>query len=526
MYDCGGRVHLSLRVYKRPMAIAAPNSGTSYTALSPGQNYGVPLATVTTLFFMWGFLTCLNDILVPHLKSIFDLNYTKVMLIQFAFFGAYFIFSLPSAKIIDWMGYQRSMVLGLLTMGVGAFLFVPAASVPSYPLFLGALIVLAAGITCLQVAANPYVTVLGKPETASSRLNLTQAFNSLGTFLAPFFGGLFILTAAPKSADEIRALAPDAALAYRLHEAATVKMPYVALGIALVLLAVAIGSFKLPNIEHAQHKVGEKVSDSIWKHPNLIFGAIGIFVYVGAEVSIGSFLVNYFGQPEIGGLTEKVAASFVAFYWGGAMLGRFIGSSLLGGAKAAYMAVFTAASVVLILLSYPLAGQLPSGYTPGVPNLTFLAWLVVAGRELFVLVAIASATILLIALARGGKTTAPTGALLAICAISTSVLVAVSMMTNGHFAMWSIILVGFFNSIMFPSIFTLGVAELGPLTGDGSGVLIMAIVGGAIIPVAQGWIADHIGIHHAFFLPVLCYLYILYFALHGSKPNSERYGLA
>ncbi len=433
------------------MAIAAPNTGTS-VASATGQSYGAPLATVTTLFFMWGFLTCLNDILVPHLKSIFDLNYAKVMLIQFAFFGAYFIFSIPSAKIIDWMGYQRSMVAGLLTMGLGAFLFVPAASVPSFPLFLGALIVLAAGITCLQVAANPYVTVLGNPETASSRLNLTQAFNSLGTFLAPFFGGLLILSAAPMTMDQIRALAPDALQAYRLHEAATVKTPYVGLGIALVVLAVAIGSFKLPKIEHAQHKVGEKVNDSIWKHPNLIFGAIGIFVYVGAEVSIGSFLVNYFGQPEIGGLTEKVAASFVAFYWGGAMVGRFIGSALLQKMK--------------------------------------------------------------------------TGGLLAICAVCAAALVAISMLTSGHIAMYSIILVGFFNSIMFPSIFTLGVAELGPLTGDGSGVMIMAIVGGAILPVAQGWIADHIGIHHAFFLPVICYLYILFFALSGSKPNSERHAIA
>jgi MFS transporter, FHS family, L-fucose permease len=435
------------------MAIASPNTTASTTsAPSTGQSYGAPLATVTTLFFMWGFLTCLNDILVPHLKAIFDLNYTRVMLIQFAFFGAYFIFSIPSAKIIDWMGYQRSMVLGLLTMGVGAFLFVPAASAPSYPLFLGALIVLAAGITCLQVAANPYVTVLGKPETASSRLNLTQAFNSLGTFLAPFFGGLLILSSAPKTADQIRAMAPDAALAYRLHEAATVKMPYVGLGIALVLLAVAIGTFKLPKIEHAQHKVGEKVNDSIWRHPNLIFGAIAIFVYVGAEVSIGSFLVNYFAQPEIGGLTEKVAASFVAFYWGGAMVGRFIGSALLQKMK--------------------------------------------------------------------------TGGLLGICAVCAAGLVATSMLTSGHFAMYSIILVGLFNSIMFPSIFTLGVAELGPLTGDGSGIMIMAIVGGAIIPVAQGWIADHIGIHHAFFLPVICYVYILFFALSGAKPNSERYAKA
>src|ERR1700731_3526801 len=431
------------------MAIAAPNTSRTTSASEPSASYSAPLAIVTTLFFMWGFLTCLNDILVPHLKPIFDLNYTEIMLIQFAFFGAYFVFSIPSAKIIDWIGYQRSMVVGLLTMGLGAFLFVPAASVPSYPLFLIALIVLAAGITCLHVAANPYASILGKPQTASSRLNLTQAFNSLGTFLAPFFGGLLILSAAPKTMTDIRAMAPDVLQAYRLHEAATVKMPYVGLGIALVLLAIAIGSFKLPKIEHAQHKVGEKVNDSIWRHPNLIFGAIAIFVYVGAEVSIGSFLVNYFGQPEIGGLTEKVAASFVAFYWGGAMVGRFIGSAILQKVS--------------------------------------------------------------------------TRGLLGVCAVCAASLVAISMLTTGHFAMCSIILVGFFNSIMFPSIFTLGVAELGPLTGDGSGIMIMAIVGGAIIPLAQGWISDRIGIHHAFFLPVICYLYILFFALSGSKPNSERY---
>jgi MFS transporter, FHS family, L-fucose permease len=504
------------------MPIQTPGSSTA-VASNDSSSYRGPLMVVTTLFFMWGFLTCLNDILVPHLKPIFDLNYTKVMLIQFAFFGAYFLFSIPSAKIIDWIGYQRSMVVGLLTMGVGAFLFVPAASVPSYPLFLGALIVLAAGITCLQVAANPYVTVLGKPETASSRLNLTQAFNSLGTFLAPFFGGLFILSAAPKAMDEIRALAPDALQAYRLHEAATVKTPYVGLGIALVVLAIAIGSFKLPKIPHAQHQIGEKVNDSIWKHPNLIFGAIAIFVYVGAEVSIGSFLVNYFSQSDIGGLTEKVAASFVSFYWGGAMVGRFIGSNFLGGAKATYMGLVTAISITLILLSYPIASQMPPGYQPGVPNLTWLAWLLVAGRPLFLLVAVASATIAVVAGLSGGTAKAHTGLLLGICAISTSVLVAVSMLTNGHTAMWSIILVGFFNSIMFPSIFTLGVAELGPLTGDGSGIMIMAIVGGALIPVAQGAIADRIGIHHAFFLPVICYVYILYFALSGSKPNSQRH---
>lgn len=444
----GDKTGIPVKGGYQAMAIVTPSTSTTTSAPQAGS-YAMPLAVVTTLFFMWGFLTCLNDILVPHLKPIFDLNYSQIMLIQFAFFGAYFLFSIPSAKIIDWIGYQRSMVMGLLTMGVGAFLFVPAASVPSYPLFLIALIVLAAGITCLQVAANPYVTILGNPETASSRLNLTQAFNSLGTFLAPFFGGLFILSAAPKTITEIRAMAPAALRAYRLHEAATVKTPYIGLGIALVLLAAAIGSFKLPKIEHAQHPIGEKVDDSIWRHPNLIFGAIAIFVYVGAEVAIGSFLVNYFTEPDIGGLTEKVAASFVAFYWGGAMVGRFIGSGLLQKMKA--------------------------------------------------------------------------GRLLGICAVCAAALVAVSMLSTGHFAMWSIILVGFFNSIMFPSIFALGVAELGPLTGDGSGIMIMAIVGGALIPLAQGAIADKIGIHHAFFLPVICYLYILFFAVSGSKPNSQRY---
>jgi FHS family L-fucose permease-like MFS transporter len=486
---------------------------------------------VTTLFFMWGFLTCLNDILVPHLKSIFDLNYTQVMLIQFAFFGAYFLFSIPSAKIVDWIGYQRSMVVGLLTMGVGAFLFVPAASVPSFPLFLGALIVLAAGITCLQVAANPYVTVLGKPETASSRLNLTQAFNSLGTFLAPFFGALFILSAAPKAMDEIRAMAPDALQAFRLHEAATVKTPYVGLGIALVVLAAAIGSFKLPKIPHAQHQIGQKVDDSIWRHPNLIFGAIGIFVYVGAEVSIGSFLVNYFGQPEIGGLTEQIAAGFVALYWGGAMVGRFFGSTLLSGAKAARMALASAGGALLFLISWWVIRTWHGYDTASASDFGSIALrTLVAGLSaalpLFGLVAVAGAVLAIAAALRGGSLVINTGLLLGICSVCAAALVAISMLTTGHVAMYSIILVGFFNSIMFPSIFTLGVAELGPLTGDGSGVMIMAIVGGALIPVAQGAIADRIGIHHAFFLPVICYLYILYFALSGSKPNSERHANA
>jgi MFS transporter, FHS family, L-fucose permease len=395
---------------------------------SQARNYSRPLAIVTTLFFMWGFLTCLNDILVPHLKAIFDLSYAKVMLVQFAFFSAYFLFSVPWSRIVNVIGYQRSMVAGLLTMSAGAFLFLPAATLVSFPLFLTALMVLATGITGLQVAANPYVVVLGKPETASSRLDLTQAFNSLGTTIAPKIGGLLILGAAG---------------------AASVKLPYTVIGIALVLLAVMIGASSLPTIEGVERRGGEQVRDSIWKHPNLIFGALGIFAYVGAEVSIGSFLVNYFGLPGIAGMSPQTAAGYVSFYWGGAMVGRFLGAGLLRRFKA--------------------------------------------------------------------------GHVLALCAIVAAALVVASMMLGGYAAMATILAVGFFNSIMFPTIFSLGVSELGPLTGNGSGLINMAIVGGAILPVIQGVIADKVGLHHAFVLPVICYLYILFYALSGSKPNSVRY---
>ena len=429
----------------REIASNSPAETIAVAATNP--DYSRPLAIVTTLFFMWGFLTCLNDILVPHLKSIFDLSYARVMLVQFAFFSAFFLFSLPWSKVVNRIGYQKTMVVGLLTMALGAFLFLPAASVASYPLFLTALVVLAAGITGLQVSANPYVVVLGKPETASSRLDLTQAFNSLGTTIAPKLGGLLILAAAPMAMEELHQLSPHALHAYRVQEAASVKMPYTVICVALVLLAVVIGTFKLPKIEHAEHRAG--VNDSIWKHPNLILGAVGIFTYVGAEVSIGSFLVNFFGLPEIAGFSAKTAAGFVSFYWAGAMIGRFLGAALLRRIKP--------------------------------------------------------------------------GNLLGLCAICAATLVSASMILGGHTAMWSILSVGLFNSIMFPTIFSLGLAELGPLTGSGSGMLTMAIVGGAVLPVIQGVIADHVGIHHAFFLPVLCYLYILFYGLSGSKPNSARY---
>src|SRR5215471_7754399 len=267
--------------------IANSSAVQSTRTIATEPSYTRPLAIVTTLFFMWGFLTSLNDILVPHLKSIFDLSYARVMLVQFAFFSAYFLFSLPWSRFVNRVGYQRTMVVGLLMMACGALLFLPAASAASFPLFLTALLVLAAGITGLQVAANPYVDLLGKPETASSRLDLTQAFNSLGTTIAPKIGGLFILGAAPLAAAQLRQLAPQALQAYRVQQAASVKLPYTVIGVALVLLAVLIGASKLPRIEAASPRSRRTVNDSVWKHPNLLFGAIGIFAYVGAEVSIG-----------------------------------------------------------------------------------------------------------------------------------------------------------------------------------------------------------------------------------------------
>jgi MFS transporter, FHS family, L-fucose permease len=424
------------------MAITSVQSPVRSTP-GPVSSNRAALSVVTTLFFMWGFVTVLNDVLVPHLKAIFDLNYARASLIQFAFFTAYFVFSIPAAKLIDAIGYKKTMVVGVVTMGVGALLFIPSASAASYPLFLAALMVLAGGITALQVAANPYVAVLGPPETASSRLNLAQAFNSVGTAIAPWLGGAIILSATRENLDVVRRMSDTALQAYRVHEASSVKLPYLVIGLALMVLAAAIAMFKLPPLPGAEHH-GKMEGESVWKHPQLVLGALGIFVYVGAEVSIGSYLINYFSQANIGNISEMAAAKYVSYYWGGAMVGRFIGSALLQKFR--------------------------------------------------------------------------TGTVLGIAAIASCLLVCTSILTLGHVAMWSIILVGLFNSVMFPSIFTLGIAELGPLTGDGSGLLIMAIVGGALIPLAQGRLADMIGLHHAFVLPAICYLYIVYYAFRGSRP--------
>jgi MFS transporter, FHS family, L-fucose permease len=429
--------------------VQAAVSKTTVSSDQPANHRA--MAMVTTLFFMWGFLTALNDILVPHLRSIFDLNYTRVMLINSAFFGSYFVFALPSGKLIEKIGYKRTMVVGLLVMAVGALLFVPAANVPSFQLFLAALIVLAAGVTALQVAANPYVTILGPARTASSRLNLTQAFNSLGTTIAPYVGGLLILAGAPMSADQIKGLSGPALLAYRQQEASTVKIPYIGIALCLVALALAIAMFNLPKIESTREfrPMGEAdaAAGALLKHRQLVLGAVGIFLYVGAEVAIGSFLINYFTQPEIGNLSVKTAAGLVSFYWGGAMVGRFIGSAVLQKVS--------------------------------------------------------------------------TRTVLGIVAIAACLLVIVSMLSTGWMAMITIILVGLFNSVMFPSIFSLGIEGLGPLTGKGSGLLVQAIVGGAIIPVIEGALADRIGIHHAFILPALCYIYIAFYGFRGSIPKGQ-----
>jgi MFS transporter, FHS family, L-fucose permease len=442
----------------------APRNGQS-------NSYGSALVIVTTLFFMWGSLTSLNDVLIPYVQHVFKIKLAASMLIQTAFFSAYFVFSIPSAKIIDWIGYKRAIVVGLFTMVVACLAFYPAARIPSFPFFLAALIILATGITILQVAANPYVAVLGKPQTASSRLNLTQAFNSLGTTIFPWVGAHLILRTAATAMAQSTEQEADAVIKLYVYFFAT----------ALTLLAIGIGLSKLPKMESAEHHIGEHINDSVWKHPNLAFGAIGIFVYVGGEVAIGSSIANYLALDNIGGFLSPAnfpdaatryraalgeAAKYISLYWGGAMIGRFLGAALLQKIKA--------------------------------------------------------------------------GKLLALAAIMAASLVTISVLTNGHVAMWTILSVGLFNSIMFPCIFTMGIAELGPLTGDGSGILNMAIVGGAVIPWIVGKAADLInrssypamtqgetswgqGIHYALIAAAVCYVYILFFAVSGSKPNSERY---
>src|SRR5579859_3814541 len=406
---------------------------------------------VTAVFFMWGFITVLNDVLVPHLKSLFALDYTRIMLIQFCFFGAYFLMSLPSGKVVSVFGFKNSIILGLCIAGLGALLFYPAAVLPSYGVFLTALFILASGITLLQVAANPYVSLLGAAEGASSRLNLSQAFNSLGTTLAPKFGGLLILSASVLGAAEFARLSPPQQLAYRLQQAQAVELPYIGIALTLFVLAGVVYLFHLPAVQEMELRTETAHPyREVLRHRHLFYGVIAIFLYVGAEVSIGSFMINYISLPEIGDMPEARAANFVSLYWGGAMLGRFIGSALLQRMDAR--------------------------------------------------------------------------ALLGLFAAVAALLVGTTMLTHGYLAVASVVSIGLFNSIMFPNIFTLGIEGLGRLTGRASSLLVMAIVGGAIVPLAQGALADAFGVHHAFVLPLLCYLYIVFYAFNGSRPDVTARG--
>lgn len=411
----------------------APPAGEQQTA---GQNYRFALTALTSLFFMWGFITCLNDILIPYLKLLFDLSYTQAMLIQFCFFSAYFVVSIPAGMLVSRIGYQAGMVTGLLIAGAGCLLFVPAAAMHVYAMFLLALFVLASGITLLQVAANPYVSALGKPETAPSRLTLTQAFNSLGTTVAPFFGAWLIFGG-------MTAPTPVAAAVTE----STVQLPYLILAASLIVLAILFAWIKLPAMGKGDSTASHAFGGEVWQQRHLVLGAVGIFVYVGAEVSIGSFLAIYLAMPEIGGMTTAQASHYISWYFGGAMVGRFIGAAVM------------------------------QKFNPG-KVLAFNAWMAV-------------------------------------------VLLALTILSSGKLAMWSLLLVGLCNSIMFPTIFSLAIAGLKQHTSQGSGILCLAIVGGAILPLLQGMLADSVGVQLAFILPLCCYLYIVFYGLKGCIPQTS-----
>jgi MFS transporter, FHS family, L-fucose permease len=406
----------------------------------------VALAVVTSIFFMWGFITVLNDVLIPHLKSLFTLSYAQAMLVQFIFFGAYFAMSMPAGRVVERYGYRSAIVIGLAVTGVGALLFVPAARTVSYGVFLGAFFVLASGITLLQVAANPYASLLGDPRQASSRLTLAQALNSLGTMLAPLFGGALILGGVVLGAEQLASLSPADLAAYRESQADVVTGPYLAIAATLFVLAVAMRLFRLPALTAASGSASAHGFLDVLRLRHVRYGIVAIFVYVGAEVSIGSFLISYLSQPSIGNVSEADASHYVSMYWGGAMVGRFAGVAL--------MSLF-------------------------------------APRRL-----------------------------LATFAVIAAALVATTMLTHGDVALWSIVAIGLFNSIMFPTIFTLAIEHLGPLTDKASSLLVMAIVGGAIVPLLEGALADRIGVQHAFVLPLVCYLFIVFYGLDGSRVDA------
>lgn len=406
--------------------------------------YGPALALLASLFFMWGFITVINNTLLPHLRSVFDLSYTQTTLIESVWFIAYFVASIPSAKLIERIGYPRALVVGLLTMAAGSLGMMLAASIPSYGVTLTMLFVIASGITLLQVAANPYVAVVGKPETASSRLNLVQAMNSAGTMLAPLFGAYLILG---RSKGGTTLDATTLTSAERLADAHSVILPYGIVAVVVIALAIIIARFPLPAMGSAITRAAreERKQLSLWHHRNLVFGVPAIFIYLLAEIGVSNLFVNFVSQPEIGNLTNAEAGRYLTFLWGGMMVGRFAGSALMQRVDAAKV--------------------------------------------------------------------------LAVFSIGAFVVMLITVFSHGATAMWALILVGLFHSIMFPTIFTLGIKGLGPLTEEGSGLLVMAIAGGALVFV-QGWIADLYGLQISFLLTAACELYILFYALWGSKPTN------
>lgn len=429
-----------------PIQANQPALTTAASASNSSGNNHFAFAAMTSLFFIWGFITALNDILIPHLKAAFDLSYVQAMLVQFCFFGAYFVVSPLAGKLIQRIGYIRGIISGLLTMAVGCLLFYPAAGLHTYGLFLLGLFVLASGITMLQVSANPYVAILGAERTAASRLNLAQAINSLGHTLAPLFGAALIFGAMHGAG----APANEAAQASAAVQASAVQLPYLILAAAVIVTAIGFRFLRLPELAQTTPVAGAEqaaaASDNIWQQRHLVYGALAIFLYVGAEVAIGSFLVNYFAEPAIAGLSVQQAAQLVSYYWGGAMLGRFAGALLMRWIKPARLLAFNAVAAVLLL--------------------------------------------------------------------------ALTMQSQGDLAVWSVLAVGLFNSIMFPTIFTLAIAGLGTLTSRGSGLLCQAIVGGAVLPVLQGLVADLASVQLSFIVPLLAYFYIGWYALAGSQPRA------
>lgn len=454
---------------------------TASGSMQSTQSTRGPLFMVTMLFLMWGFITCMNDILIPKLQEVFTLQDWQAMLIQTAFFGAYFVisllyflFSVTKGDPISKIGYKNGIVVGLLIAAVGCVLFYPAAGYESYAFFLLALFVLASGITILQIAANPYVAILGSPEGASSRLNMAQAFNSLGTTIAPVIGGFLIFEQVSSSATGADA----------------VKDPYLGLALALLLLAVLFKLFRLPKVG------GEGVivaGSGVLKHRHMLLGVICIFMYVGGEVAIGSSFINFAKLPHIAGLEEAEASYFLAFFWGGAMIGRFFGAVALAEFKnkGNRFLIIGLISAITFATVYGLYGMELALITLGLIALNIAVLLL--GRF------IPSRT-------------------LGLFALSVVVLLLIAISTGGPLALWSVIAVGLFNSIMFPTIFTLAIRGLGEYTSQASSLLVMAIVGGAIIPPLQGLLADLSGDRQlSFLVPMLCYLYIAFYGFYGYK---------